>query len=163
MPTRPTPFGRCSSAIPASVDLARAGVRIGHGEGKKYFPDPRDCNAVYLHDDLRQKPAAEISEARRNFAGHWVSGMWDGKLCQEIVVEEIREDGSVRIADLRGRYSPWKAEPLAIRREGSFTEDDSLVVPMTGGEMTFWLSEGRMYGIFRTGGMSLLIALARKR
>ncbi|MGD1870762.1 MAG: hypothetical protein ACFB0F_14885 [Neomegalonema sp.] len=151
------------SYVPPSVDLAKVGVRSGHEEGERYFPDPKQCNAVYLHDNLRKKPNKDADETHSAFAGHWVAGMWDGKLCQEVVVEEVREDGTARSADLRGRYTPWDVEPLAMRREAAFADDGSMIVPMSGGKMTFWLSDDRMYGVLNAGGRIYLVSMTKRK
>lgn len=125
---------------------------------------PADCKTVKLFEPVRPKVVGEVPAEWKAFLGHWGPGKWDGKLCHELVVEEIRADGVVRIADLQGWYTPWNRWPTAFRREARFQEDGSLRVDQGRmGVSTYRLVDGVLYGAYSWGASPLHVALVKKK
>jgi hypothetical protein len=123
-----------------------------------------DCKTVKLFDAVRPKMHRNAPDHLKPWLGHWGPGLWDGKLCHELVIEEIRADGVARIADLQGYYLPWNRWPTAFRREATFREDGTLEVRQGRmGVAVYTLRDGVLHGAYSWGGDPLRVTLARKR
>lgn len=123
-----------------------------------------DCKTVKLFDAVRPKMHRKAPDHLKPWLGHWGPGLWDGKLCHELVIEEIRADGTARIADLQGYYLPWDRWPTAFRREATFREDGALEVRQGRmGVAVYTLRDGVLHGAYSWGGDPLRVTLARKR
>lgn len=114
------------------------------------FTGPINCRTVNLFDKQMEPPSASVPEKWRVFAGHWGKGAWDGKLCHEIVVEAVYPDGTARVVDMQGYYTPWGLTPTAFRRKGYLTEDGALVVNIgRSGTLTYRYQAGVVYGVWQ--------------
>ncbi len=127
------------------------------------YPEPEACRTVRLYKKPRIAVSKQLPEEWRAFAGHWGDGLWDGKLCQELVIDQISEDGVVTLYDMQGYYTPWKRVPTAFRRTGQFLPDGRLRVDLGKmGVATYELQDGRLYGVYDWGVSTARIALVRK-
>ncbi|MCI4662602.1 MAG: hypothetical protein MRY63_12380 [Neomegalonema sp.] len=127
------------------------------------FPVLRECKTVDMFERKRIRAAKKVPEQWRAFLGHWKSGAWRGALCQELVISEIHDDGSVVLYDLQGRYDAWGRSPSAFRREGRFLDDNRLQVEIGGPALlTFWIEDGLMYGVYDWGQGTMRIRLAQE-
>lgn len=130
-------------------------------------PSPAEagnCKTVKLFDRVKPKMHRKAPKHLKPWLGHWGPGLWGGKLCHELVIEEIRADGSVRVADLQGFYLPWDRWPTAFRREARFLEDGRLEVKQGRmGVSIYTLQDGALHGAYSWGASPLHVTLAKKR
>ena len=153
----PQPLAPTESARPAPDRMAVAQTVAAPS-------DEAGCKTVKLFDPVRPKMHRDAPDHLKPWLGHWGPGLWDGKLCHELVVEEIRADGTARIADLQGYYLPWDRWPTAFRREATFREDGTLEVRQGRmGVSVYTLRDGVLHGAYSWGGDPLRVTLARKR
>lgn len=128
------------------------------------FSAPVDCRTVSLFDKQIEPPSSAIPAEWRVFAGHWGRGAWDGKLCHEIIVEAVYPDGTARIVDMQGYYTPWDRVPTAFRRKGVFTQDGALVVKIgRSGTLTYRYQNGVIVGVWEDATVNREVGVTLRR
>lgn len=70
-----------------------------------------------LPDDIKiVPPSASVPAKLAKFVGRWGPSKWDGKLCHNLVVEEVTADGKARLIYSWGILKEWRVNKANYRR-----------------------------------------------
>ena len=115
-----------------------------------------------LPDDVNiETPAANVPPEHAKFSGIWGDGKWNGKLCNTLIVEEVRDNGEVKTVYSWGTYSGWSIQKGSNRWYGKI-ENNKLILKGGGITVTYWFSDGQLKGTYKTRNSTSRITLSRK-
>lgn len=121
-----------------------------------------ECYTVDLFTDIQfKRPAAEVPEDWRAFAGRWGAGAWDGAWCHDLYVLEVLPDGLVRLVETHAPYEPWGKRATAYRRTARIGEDGRMRLRYGQVQVEYWVEDGKLYGVRREAGQRRNILLTR--
>lgn len=154
----------------AAACLGLAGC-LGTGTGKKVaeaeLPEGpslnrSDCYTVVLYDkhDVK-KPAKDVPPEHAAFLGKWSNGAWNGKWCHDLLVTEVRKDGTVEMVEMHAPYEPWNQPATAFKRTGRINDQGELRLAYGVEQVSYRIVDGRMIAR-RSGSLGNLEAELRK-
>lgn len=86
-----------------------------------------DCYTVVLFDDVDiVQPGPEVPAEYHGFVGAWQKGAWDGKWCHDVLISEVRADGSVELFEMHAPYVEWGQPASAFKRRARIDENGNM-------------------------------------
>ena len=120
-----------------------------------------NCPTVRPFKPLKfRKPASAVPDAFRAFAGLWGGGAWDGRVCHDLYVLKVDDEGAVELFDAHGPGFGFDATGFA--RKGKIDENGHLVVRKGPAMVEYWIEDGRLHGLRRMGKVKSKIILSRQ-
>lgn len=120
-----------------------------------------DCYTVDPYQKLRIAPApAKLPAKMRAFLGGWGGGAWNGQVCHDLYVLKIDESGEAILFDAHG--PGFNPDATAFTRRGKIDPEGKLHVRKGGARVEYWIEDGRMYGLRRSGARESHIILTPK-
>lgn len=117
-----------------------------------------------LPDDLKiVPPTASVPPEHAKFSGRWGPSKWDGKLCHNLVVEQVTDDGKAQVVYSWGVYDQWFIKEPGFRRWTFDIIDDKLVFSGKSRIVKYRLSGETLEGSYQTSNNISQIKLERHR
>ncbi len=128
------------------------------------YPKTGSCQSVTLFSQRPiQDPDMAVPEKWRKYLGHWGNGSWDGLVCHDIRIVDVRRDGTAEVVSMHAPYEPWRQAATAYTREARFVANDRLLVKSGLSERLYWLgADGRMRAV-RTNPQGYVTAMLEKK
>jgi len=129
------------------------------------YPKTGSCQSVVLFSQRPiQKPDMAVPKKWRDFLGQWGNGSWDGVVCHDLRVVDVRTDGTAEVVSMHAPYEPWGQYATAYTRNARFIAEDKLLVTSSGSERLYWIgADGRMRGVRRNPSGYVTATLEKKR
>jgi len=129
------------------------------------YPKTGACQSVVLFSQRPiQKPDVAVPEKWRKFLGQWGNGSWDGVVCHDLRVIDVRTDGTAEVVSMHAPYEPWGQYATAYTRNARFVGEDKLLVNSGGSERLYWIgADGRMRAVRRNPSGYVTATLEKKR
>jgi len=129
------------------------------------YPKTGSCQSVVLFSERPiQKPDVAVPKKWRQFLGQWGNGSWDGVVCHDLRVVDVRTDGTAEVVSMHAPYEPWGQYATAYTRNARFVSEDKLLVMDGLSERLYWIgADGQMRGVRRNPDGYVTATLEKKR
>jgi hypothetical protein len=129
------------------------------------YPKTGSCQSVVLFSQRPiQQPDLAVPKKWRQFLGQWGNGSWDGVVCHDLRVVDVRTDGTAEVVSMHAPYEPWGQYATAYTRNARFISEDKLLVTSSGSERLYWIdADGRMRAVRRNPAGYVTATLEKKR
>ena len=115
-----------------------------------------------LPDDVKIiPPSASVPAKLAKFSGRWGPARWDGKLCHNLVVEELTDDGKARAVYSWGVFKDWHVNKPGYRRWTFDIINDKLIYRGKSRIVTYWFVGDELHGTHQIGKIISKIVLKR--
>ncbi len=128
------------------------------------YPERGSCQSVVLFSQRPiQKADATVPKKWTRFLGHWGNGSWDGVVCHDIRIVDVRPDGTAEVVSMHAPYAPWGQFATAYTRNARFVAEDKLLVRSGISERLYWIGpDGHMRAV-RTNPSGYVTAMLEKK
>ena len=129
------------------------------------YPETGPCQSVVLFSQRPiQDPDIAVPSNWRKFLGHWGNGSWDGVVCHDIRIVDVRMDGTAEVVSMHAPYEPWGQYATAYTRNARFVAEDKLLVVSGGSERLYWIgADGHMRAVRSNPSGYVTATLEKKR
>ena len=105
-----------------------------------------DCYTVVLFDKVKiVQPGPDVPPEYHAFVGNWQKGAWDGKWCHDLLIHEVRADGSADIFEMHAPYEPWGQPATAFKRTGRIDKEGNLRFRYGTETVSYALVDGQLH------------------
>lgn len=158
----PTPRRRraaLAGALAAAV-LVTAGCETRRPEPQVTLVQP-DCYTVDPFQPIRIAPPTAGAPANHaDLLGAWGGGAWDGAICHDLWVMQVDENGGALVFDAHG--PGFHPDATAFTRRGEVGRDGRLRVRQGAAQVEYWVENGQLHGLRRSGQRVQRIILTRR-
>lgn len=129
------------------------------------YPKSEPCHSVTLFSQRPiQDPDLAVPKKWRKFLGHWGNGAWDGIVCHDIRIVDVRQDGTAEVVSMHAPYEPWGQFATAYTRNARFVAEDKLLVSNGTSDRLYWIGgDGRMRAVRTNPSGYVTATLVKKR
>lgn len=129
------------------------------------YPKTGSCHSVVLFSERPIKqPAKDVPAEWSRYLGQWGNGSWDGVVCHDLRVVDVRADGTAEVVSMHAPYQPWGQFATAYTRSARFVAENKLLVTSGGSERLYWLDDtGLMRAVRRNPAGYVTATLEKKR
>lgn len=128
------------------------------------YPGTGSCQSVVLFSQRPiQKPAKDVPQKWSRYLGQWGNGAWDGVVCHDLRVTDVRADGTAEVVSMHAPYEPWGQYATAYTRAARFVSEDKLLVNSGGSERLYWIDQNGLMRAVRRNPAGYVTATLEKK
>lgn len=130
--------------------------------GKPLIQPPRCTSPLPKSGAAITLPGADVPVAFSRFLGRW-NGMWNGRLCNTLVVLSVDSDGRASVVYSWGMYWRWGVKKPGFVVVSAAIEGDELILERFSGneQTTYRFSDHVLHGTWRKGAQAFSATLSR--
>jgi len=115
-----------------------------------------------LPDDVKIiPPSSSVPANLAKFSGQWGPAKWDDKLCHNMIVEEVTDDGKASVIYSWSVFKDWYVNKPGYRRITFDLVGDKLISSGKRAIIKYWMVGDEIHGTYQTGTFISQIVLKR--
>mgnify|MGYP001322088555 FL=1 len=121
------------------------------------------CDSPLPNDIKVIQPSSNVPSDIAKFSGTWGNGMWAGKFCHTLIIENVIADGTADFVYSWGTYGAWNIFEGHSRGKGKIA-DGKLMMTFQNGAIvvTYWFEGEKLKGLYKRSRRTTKVTLVRK-